>query len=170
MIDWNEDNFLEKAMPRLRQRFGGPVGPCPDAEALIAVVEGYSREPERGTVSAHFSQCAACAELRNRLLTFESASPPEPEAAWNQTRARLDKWLERFLRSEAAHSRFPKRSRQWWRVSGWESISNFLNSRKIVWALGFALALAVIINGLLWLKYRTERIPPVQMAARTSVS
>ena len=34
MIDWNEDNFLEKLTPQLRQKSGGAIGPCPDAETL----------------------------------------------------------------------------------------------------------------------------------------
>ena len=94
MIDWNEDNFLEKLTPQLRKKSGGAMGPCPDAETLCAVIEGQASGPERDTVIEHLSQCAACAELRSRLLNFESVSPPEPEAVWNQTQTRLDNWLE----------------------------------------------------------------------------
>ena len=104
MTDWNEDNFLEKLEPLLRQKCGGAGGPCPDAETLCAVIEGEARGPEQDAVIEHLSRCASCAELRSRLLNFESVIPPEPEAEWKQTRIRLDNWLEGFLRSEAAHA------------------------------------------------------------------
>ena len=169
MIDWNEDNFLEKLTPKLRKKSGGAIGPCPDAETLCAVIEGVARGPELDAVIEHLSQCAACAELRSRLLNFESVSPPEPEAVWKQTRTRLDNWLEGFLRSEAAHSRSPKGGKPSRRVFGWENISNLLTPRKIVWAFGVAVALVLIVDGVLVLEYRRAQPPQVQVAARATV-
>jgi hypothetical protein len=71
MSDWNEDNFLERLAPQLRQKLNGPPGHCPDAETVCAVIEGKARQPERDAVFAHLSQCAACADLQSRLLNFE---------------------------------------------------------------------------------------------------
>jgi hypothetical protein len=172
MIDWNEDNFLEKLTPKLRKESGGAMGPCPDAETLCAVIEGVARGPGRDAVIEHVSQCAACAELRARLLdfeNFESVSPPEPEAEWKQTRTRLDNWLEGFLRSEAAHSRSPKGGRPSRRVFGWENISNLFTPRKIVWAFGVAVALVLIVDGVLLLEYRRAQLHQVQVAVRATV-
>ena len=172
MIDWNEDNFLEKLTPELRKKSGGAMGLCPDAETLCAVIEGVARGPERDAVIEHLSQCAACAELRARLLNFEnfeSVSPPEPEAVWKQTRTRLDNWLEGFLRSEAAHSRSPRGGKPSRRVSSWENISNLLTPRKIVWAFGVAAVLVLIMDGVLVLEYRRAQPPQVQVAGRATV-
>jgi len=172
MIDWNEDNFLEKLTPKLRQKSGGAMGPCSDVETLCAVIEGVARGPERDAVIEHLSQCAACAELRTRLLDFEnfdSVSAPEPEAVWKQTRTRLDNWLEGFLRSEAAHSRSPKGGKPLRRVSAWESLLNLFTPRKIVWALGVAAVLVLIVDGVLLLEYRRAQLPPVQVEVRAKV-
>jgi len=162
MTDWNEDNFLEHLAPQLCKKDGRATGPCPDAETLLAVIEGAASEPERNTVNEHLSQCAACAELRSRLLNFESLSPPEPEAVWNQTETRLDNWLEGFLRSEALHTRAPKGSKSSQRVFGWESISNLFTPRKIIWASSGALALVLVLGVPLWLNYRRESLPRTQ--------
>ncbi len=172
MIDWNEDNFLEKLTPKLRQKSGGAIDPCPDAETLCAVIEGEVRGPERDAVIEHLSQCATCAELRTRLPNFDNfanVSPPEPEAVWKQTRKRLDNWLEGFLRSEAAHFRSPKGGKPSRRVSAWESLSNLFTPRKIAWALGVAAALVLIVDGFLLLEYRRAQLHQVQVAARTTV-
>jgi len=169
MIDWNEDNFLEKLTPQLRKKSGGAMGPCPDAETLCAVIEGQASGPERDTVIEHLSQCAACAELRSRLLNFESVSPPEPEAVWKQTRTRLDNWLEGFLRSEAAHSRSPKAARPSRRVPGWESISNLFTPRKIIWAFGVGAVLVLMVVAPLLHEYRRAELPQVQVAVRAPI-
>jgi len=166
MIDWNEENFLEKLTPELLRKCGGATGHCPDAETLCAVIEGEARGPERDAIIEHLSQCAACADLRGRLLNFESVGPPDPEAVWNHTQIRLDNWLEGFLRSEGAHSGAAKGGKPYARVSGWESISNFFTSGKVIWALGVAGALVLIVAAPLLLEYRRARLPQVQVAAR----
>lgn len=163
MMDWNEDNFLDRLAPQLRKKDGRATGPCPNAETLLAVIEGAASEPERNTVNAHLAQCAACAELRSRLLNFESLSPPEPEAEWNQTETRLDNWLEGFLRSEALHTRAPKGSKSTQRVFSWDSISNLFTPKRIIWASCGALALVLIVGVPLLLKWS---LPPAQVALR----
>jgi hypothetical protein len=89
---------------------------------------------------------------------------------WKQTRTRLDHWLEGFLRSEAAHFRTSQQGKRSGRVSVWESISNFFTSRKIIWALSGALALVLIVNGVLLVEYRREHPPQMQIAARPAVA
>ncbi len=173
MIDWNEDNFLEKLTPQLRQGCGGTIGPCPDAETLRAVIEGEARGPERDAVMEHLSRCAACAELRSRLLNFdnfESVSLPEPETVWNQTRTRLDNWLESFLHSEAARALSAKGRKPSRKFSGWESISNLFIPRKIVWAAGVAAVLVLIADAALWVEYKRVQAPQGQVAARATVT
>jgi hypothetical protein len=169
MIGWNEDNFLERLAPQLRQKSGRTIGPCPDAETLLAVIEGEARELERVTVIEHLSHCVACAEIRSRLLNFESVSPTEPEAVWNHTQIRLDNWLEAFLRSEAARSRPPKGAKPSRRLFGWEIIPYLFTSGRIGWALGVAIALVLIAVVPLLLQYRREQFPQVQVAARATV-
>lgn len=170
MMDWTQDNFLERLAPRLRQKSGEAIGHCPDAETLMAVIEAEPRQPELNTVIHHLSQCGMCADLRARLLNFESESPPVLEAEWNQTRIRLENWLEGFLRSGAARSWPAKRYKPSWRVSGMESFWNFATSMKVVWALGAALALVVFVDGILFLKYRRDHLPPGQVAVRPTIS
>jgi hypothetical protein len=169
MTDWNEDNFVERLAPQLRKKEARAVSPCPDAETLLAVIEGAASEPERNAVNDHLSQCAACAELRSRLLNFESLSPPEPEAGWNQTETRLDNWLEGFLRSEPTHSHVPQSDQPPKRVFSWGSIANFFTPMKTAWRWGVALALVLIAIAPLVLEYQGELRPLVQAAVRTLI-
>lgn len=172
MNDWSEDNFLERLTPQLRNKADGAKGPCPDAETLLAVIEGAASELLRNTVNEHLSKCAACAELRSRLLSFESASPPEPEAVWNQTATRLNNWMEGFLRSEAA-ARSAKGGKPSPRVFSWENVKSLFTPRKSIWALGVALgvalALVLIVGAPLLLKYRRQLLSPVQVAVRAPI-
>lgn len=169
MNDWSEDNFLERLTPQLRQKLGGADSPCPDAEALCAVLDGEARQPERDAVVAHLSQCAACAYLGTRLVRFDNEGPTESEAAWNLTRTRLDNWLEGFLHSEAARPGSARSGGPSWRFFSWVAIRGFLTSMKIVWASSVVLALGLIVDGALVLKYRVAHMPQVQMAARPTV-
>jgi hypothetical protein len=73
MIDWNEDNFLEKLTLQVQQESGGAVGPCPDAETPCAVIEGKARGPERDAVVEHLSQCATCDEVYPQSNRFPAA-------------------------------------------------------------------------------------------------
>ena len=169
MNDWSEDNFLERLTPQLRMKADGARGPCPDAETLMAVIEGAASEPEQNTVNEHLSQCAACAELRSRLLSFESASPPEPEPAWTQTETRLDNWMEGFLRSEASPSRAPQGGKPRRKVIGWESLANSFTRRMTAWRWVVAAALVLTAITPLLLEYQQELRPLVQVAVLTLI-
>ena len=169
MIDWNEDNFLEKLTPQLRKKSAGAIGPCPDAETLCAVIEGVAREPERDSVIEHLAQCAACAELRTRLLNFESVSPPEPEAVWNQTRTRLDNWLEGVPPFRGRTLPLSKR-RQVDMESFWlGEYFELHHFREGFRAVGVAVVLVLIVDGVLLLEYRRAQLPQVHVAVRATV-
>ena len=160
---------MERLAPQLRQKLRGHGGSCPDAETLCAVIEGEAPQPERDTVMAHLAQCADCSDLQSRLLNFEQEIEPEPEMAWNQTRTRLDNWLEGFLRSEAAGLHRSQKGFLSDRVSIREGIRDFFTSRKIVWTLSVAAGLVLIVDGVLFLRHRQEQTPPAQVAARPTV-
>ena len=166
MSDWNEDNFFERLTPQLRRKLSGENGPCPDAETLCAVIEGAAAGPERESVIAHVSGCHVCADVGNRLLKFERASEHEPEVGWNQTRIRLDNWLEGFLRSEAARSRSAQPAKPSWIASARNGVWDFVTSMKIVWALSAVLAVVVTVDGFLFLRYRRDQLSLIQVATR----
>jgi hypothetical protein len=170
MSGWNEDNFLEKLLAEVRQQRGAEPDPCPDAETLCAVLEGEAPAPLTKQVREHLRHCLDCRELQSRLLSFDTGTSPEPEAAWKETRKRLDNWLEGFLRSEAANlgaakstapSRKGARAETFWRP---------LISWKVAWGLGVVALLVLIANGVLVLELRRGRPPQVQVAARPAVS
>ncbi|MBZ5671784.1 MAG: hypothetical protein LAO04_18910 [Acidobacteriia bacterium] len=169
MNGWNEDNFLERLMPQLRQKRGAERGPCPDAETLCGVLEGTVRGPLRQLVTEHVKHCQECADLQNRVLNFDTGAPPESEAVWNQTRARLDNWLEGFLRSEAASSRPAKLGEPSRRVLRWQTFWSPLISWKVAWGLGLVALLVLIADGVLLMELRRGQPPQVPVAARPAV-
>ena len=166
MSDWNEDNFFERLTPQLRRKLRGENGPCPDADTLCAVIEGAAAGPERESVIAHVSGCHVCADVGNRLLKFERASEHEPEVGWNQSRIRLDNWLEGFLRSEAARFRSAQPAKPSWIASARNGVWDFVTSMKIVWALSAVLAVVVTVDGFLFLRYRRDQLSLIQVATR----
>ena len=115
---------------------------------------------------AHVSRCQACADVGNRLLKFERASEHEPEVGWNQTRIRLDNWLEGFLRSEAARFRSAQPAKPSWIASARNGVWDFVTSMKIVWALSAVLAVVVTVDGFLFLRYRRDQLSLIQVATR----
>ena len=101
---------------------------------------------------------------------FRGRTSPEPEAVWKETRKRLDNWLEGFLRSEAAQSRSSEGGEPLRGISAWESIWNFFTPRRIVWGLGVAGALVLMVAAPLLLEYRRAQLLQVQVTARPPVS
>jgi hypothetical protein len=170
MMDWNEDDFLEKLAPQLRREGAAERGPCPDAETLCAVTAGEAQEPLRTTVAKHIAQCPSCADLQRRLASFDQEGPPEPEAAWKETRNRLDHWLESLLRSQAASLRTAKTAKPSGGVLSWQGISTRFSPWKSEWALGVAVALILIVGTISLLKLRHAHHAPMEVATRPSVS
>ena len=168
MMDWNEDNFLERLAPQLRREGAAEQGHCPDAATLCAVMEGEAPDTARKTVAEHVAQCPACADLQRRLAVFDQEGPPEPEAVWKETRNRLDHWLEKFLRSEAALGA-AQRAKPFGGTLSWENISSRFSSWKVQWALGVAVVLVFIAGAVLLKDVKRPRYPSVEVATRPSV-
>jgi hypothetical protein len=170
MRTWNEENFLERLAPLLRQKPYAGRNTCPDVDTLVAVLEGAAPTEVNETVTRHLAECPECVDLYGRLLNFQIGSPPEPEAAWKETRKRLDIWLEGFLRSQAATLRPTRPLKLSGRFPLWESISRPLTLRKVQWALGASIALILITSGVVLEKLRHEQVPENQTALRGTVA
>lgn len=174
-MDWNEDNFLERLAPQLRREGAAEQGHCPDAATLCAVMEGEAPDTARKTVAEHVAQCPACADLQRRLAVFDQEGPPEPEAVWKETRNRLDHWLEKFLRSEAALGA-AQRAKPFGGTLSWENISSRFSSWKVQWALGVAVVLVFIAGAVLLKERQTSAVsiggscnPPISPARAATV-
>jgi hypothetical protein len=174
MTTWNEDNFLERLAPELRQNLLALRGACPDADVLCAVRDGTIVGPLRKAmleqlVIEHCAHCPVCADLRNRLAQFETGSAPEQEAEWIQTRDRLDKWFEDSFRSQAASFRPFGPLKRSWTFLLWEGIASSLRWWWVRLALGTVAALLLIMSGVLLEKLGHERVPQSQAALRGTV-
>ena len=169
MTGWNEDNFLEKLMAQARQQGGAERDPCPDAQTLSAVLEGEAPAAIGDRVREHLRHCPGCTELQSRLLNFDAETSPEPEAVWNETRKRLDNWLEGSLRSEAANLRTAKSTAPWRKGVRWETFWRPLISWKVAWGLAAVALLVFIAEGVVVMELRRARPPEVQVAARGKV-
>jgi len=169
MTGWNEDNFLERLLAQVQPQRGGDRDPCPDAETICAVLEGEAPAPLRELVLEHLRHCPECTGLQSRLLNFEAGSSPEPEAVWNETRKKLDNWLEGFLRSEAATSHAAKPTAASHKGPRWEAFWSSLHSRKVLWGAGVAALLVLIGDAVIVFEVRREQPPQAQVAARPAV-
>lgn len=105
MKDWNEDNFLEKLMPRRPGRQGGVQDSCPDEESLCAYAEDRVSGDIRDGIAAHLKACASCSNLYQRLMEFARPRTPVPEDEWTQAEKRLGIWMDGFLRAESRRER-----------------------------------------------------------------
>ena len=160
-----EEDFLEKLGPQLRRKIRAERKACPDAETLSAVLEGTAPGPVREQVMEHLRHCAECAALQTRLQAFDDVTMPESAAEWSQQQIRLDNWLEGFLRSERA-SRAKREGKSLWEFLTWETVSKYLMSRKLQWALGATAALLLIIGSVLLVRLRHPQLPQNQAALR----
>ena len=70
MTSWNEDNFLERLMPRPRRENGVQMEPCPDSELLSAFTEQQVSPFLRDAIAAHLAQCPKCQDIYERLRQF----------------------------------------------------------------------------------------------------
>ena len=113
----------------------------------------------------HLRHCAECAALQTRLQAFDDVTMPESAAEWSQQQIRLDNWLEGFLRSERA-SRAKREGKSLWEFLTWETVSKYLMSRKLQWALGATAALLLIIGSVLLVRLRHPQLPQNQAALR----
>jgi hypothetical protein len=164
----NEEDFLERLGPQLRWKIRAQRRFCPDAETLSAVLEGTAPGPVCEQVIKHLRHCAQCAALETRLRAFDEVTMPESAVEWTQARARLDNWLDGFLRSERA-ARAQKEGRSLWGVLTWETVSKFLLPGKLKWALGATVVVLMLIPSALLLRLRHEQLLENQAALRQAI-
>ena len=60
MSNWNEDNFLEKLTPRLRQELTAGQIACPDTTTLCSIADGDLRDREHRALTDHLAECPDC--------------------------------------------------------------------------------------------------------------
>jgi hypothetical protein len=163
----NEDNFLEEIMPLLRKKQGPDW--CPDAAMLCALAEDNTTEAVKDAFAVHKAVCPACANLFERLRSFDEAGSvnvptralvafEEPE--WSQTERLLDNWLESFLASEApvpAVSRVKQPGPGFW----WQRLIESLGSLQTRWMLVPAATLALVVCSFLAGRISVRRTPQV---------
>jgi hypothetical protein len=114
MTKLNEDDFLEKLMPYLRRGSEGGEDRCPDPESLVAFCEGTLYASRSEQIRDHFARCAACAEIHERLLHFESSFQPS-QSQWLNAEKRLDNWMDSFLTAESLRAKENNKSNLWQR-------------------------------------------------------
>src|ERR1044072_3880579 len=126
MNGWNEDNFLEKAMPLLETK----AGTCPEAPTLSAVADGFAPVSTRQAVAAHTAQCSSCADLLRRMGAFSQTAAAGPEIEWMHVEQRLDGNMRQFL--AAAPAPPPVARTPWWKF-GWILVPIAAVATVIVW-------------------------------------
>jgi hypothetical protein len=153
MTSWNEDNFLERIMPYWRR--GNPKRHgCPTSASLSAFVANELGASERDAMAAHLGRCSECTALHDRLVSFSQVLLTVQDLEWKNAEKRLGNWMEDFLRSQpgatlkqsemetAADSTRSERKRKWF--LSWE----------IQWALGAVTGLAIVMGGVLLLRFQ----------------
>jgi hypothetical protein len=114
MTKLNEDDFLEKLMPYLRRGSEGGEDRCPDPESLVAFCDGTLYASRSEQIRDHFARCAACAEIHERLLRFESNFQPS-QSQWLNAEKRLDNWMDSLLTAESLRAKENNKARLWQR-------------------------------------------------------
>lgn len=143
MNGWNEDNFLEELMPLLRRKRAADQ--CPEAEAFYAAADGETSEVSRNAIAAHAVRCPACGDLQQRIQAFDAPMLTGREAEWEQTEGRLDSWLARFLKSDAAVSQVGRRTKESHARSWWRRLASQPFAWQMRWALVPVAAVALVV-------------------------
>ena len=149
MMNWNENNFLERLMPYLKPGDRGGAGACPDPETLNAFSEGTLASKNRNAVQVHLDGCHACGQLFDRLKDFGTSSVPLSEDEWRNTEKRLNNWMQTLLKPG---STLPSRSSSvqhvyiWWNPKGWLSTPTL--GYALAGTLGLALVVGIAVSGL----------------------
>ncbi len=160
MSSWNEDNFLEKLTPRLRQEPGTGQNPCPDAATICAVMDDEVGGWLHDLFSQHVAQCSACSDLYGRLRNFESGDSPVREAEWRRVQQRLDIWFDNSFGTNAGYQ-------QTMEPPCFTALQGFSRGwfSALPWALGAVTAMALIAG--VFLTGRGPSAPPqAQIAGR----
>jgi hypothetical protein len=138
MTGWNERDFLEAMMPRLRNTQGPDH--CPDVETMCAIADEDMDDSLRVAIAAHTAICPACASLQQRLFRFNDAKDIESGPEWKETERRLEDWFKQFVASDGAQ-RTQEPLRHWW-----QNLAGLLGAPPVRWALVAATALVLVIG------------------------
>lgn len=143
MTSLNEDDFLEKLMSYLHRRSEGGGDRCPDSESLVAFAEGTLDARRSGDIRDHFARCAACAEIHERLLRFESNFQPS-QWEWRNTAKRLDNWMDSFTakRTRVKENRKAGPWQRFWPPKALSPVSYGLATAAIALVVGVSLNLS----------------------------
>jgi len=160
MTAWSEENFLERLIPRLRQKAESTAGPCPDSESLAAFAENHGSKAFREAITIHLVSCARCREIEERLQYFARTEAPEDGLECKNAEKRLDNWMGAFLRAQASRA---QAERAFSTVQpairrGW------LSSWRLQWALGTLAFVAVAATTTFFLGFRFGRTQQRQVA------
>jgi hypothetical protein len=162
MNDWNENNFLERLMPLMRQKDRVRQNDCPDVESLCAFAEDRARGMVRNAIAAHVAECSRCAELHARLVNFATPAAPEDEGEWRNTEKRLQNWMEGFLHSQQGPRQAGPETQRDPAAPGAESLWNWLSSWKAQWAVGAVTAMALVAVAMLLIKLNPREVQTAQ--------
>jgi len=152
MSDWNEDNFLERLFPRLREKRAAHGSACPDADALCAFAEDRLEGVARDAIALHVAGCSKCAEVRARLLNFTQAGLPADEREWADAEKRLGNWMDGFLREQRSPVHPDAKSEPRRAVAAARGGGNWWSAWKLQWILGAVTALALLAAAAVLLK------------------
>jgi hypothetical protein len=144
MTKLNEDDFLERLMPYLRRGSEEGEDRCPDPESLVVFCEGtlYARRSEQ--IRDHFARCAACAEIHERLVRFESNFQPS-QSQWLNAEKRLDNWMDSLLTAESLRAKENNKARLWqrfWHAKALSRVRYGLAAAAIVLVVGTSVNLS----------------------------
>jgi len=147
MMEWREDNFLERLMPRLPGKRKTTWESHPDAKFLCALAEGRLTESDRANTAAHVNECPECAELYSRLLAFAEPPAALSDDEWVSAEKRLGNWMEAFLETERNRVRQETvGSSRAWKWLGFSKLQ-WASSAATLAVAATALAFFVLISG-----------------------
>jgi hypothetical protein len=144
MTKLNEDDFMEKLMPYLHRGSEGDEDRCPDSESLVAFCEGTLHASRSEQIRDHFARCAACAEINERLLRFESNLQPS-QSQWLNAEKRLDNWMDSLLTAETLRAKENNKARfrqRFWHRKAFSPLRYGLAAAAIVLVVGTSLNLS----------------------------
>ncbi len=144
-------------MPLLEQKQGPDW--CPNAAMVGAVVEGSVSETLSRAVANHMARCPACANLHERLRSFDRTDGPRQGPEWTRAERRLDSWLDSFLVSEAVVHRVGGQVRQSDLRLRWQRLTEPVRALRARWLLVPAAALALVIFSFLGGRVSIREVP-----------
>jgi hypothetical protein len=131
-------------MPYLRRRSEEGEDRCPDPESLVAFCEGTLHASRSEQIRDHFARCAACAEIHERLVRFESTFHPS-QSQWLNAEKRLDNWMDSLLTAESLRAKNNNKAKLWqrfWHAKALSRVRYGLAAAAIVLVVGTSVNLS----------------------------